>query len=222
MLKAGCAGLAERVYGGAALLMAGVRSGPEISLEQEEAVRCLASAVVERGEDWSLVSLRRVVDGNADLLFPGGVVELISVWAAVRDRDMIAAMSDVEEPRLSRRVRMAILLRLAEAPGLRDAERKAVSVLAAHGKGLAGGRIVARTVDAIWQAAGDHASGFPWFTKRITLTGVYLSVFLFWLARGEDREAVEAFLDRRLKEVLSLSRFRHPLRSVVPSHPVDA
>ena len=67
----------------------------------------------------------------------------------------------------------------------------------------------ARTVDAIWHAAGDRSADFSWYTKRATLAFIYSTCFMYWLqdASPED-EATLAFLDRRLADAARLGRLR--------------
>ena len=70
-------------------------------------------------------------------------------------------------------------------------------------------RCAARTVDAIWHAAGDSSADFSWYTKRAILAGVYGATLLFWLGRhDEDDAAALAFLDRRLAGVAAIGRAR--------------
>ena len=41
----------------------------------------------------------------------------------------------------------------------------------------------ARTVDAIWHAAGDRSADFSWYTKRAILAAVYTATVLYWRLR---------------------------------------
>ena len=85
-----------------------------------------------------------------------------------------------------------------------------MAVLAAS-PGLAA-RCTARTVDAIWFAAGDGAADLSWYTKRLILAGVYGSTLLVWLGDGSDGDAATLrFLDRRLADVRRLGSLRRAL-----------
>ena len=67
----------------------------------------------------------------------------------------------------------------------------------------------ARTVDAIWHAAGDRSADFSWYTKRAILAAVYSATVLYWLRdTSEDDAATLAFLDRRLAGVGRIGRLR--------------
>ena len=70
-------------------------------------------------------------------------------------------------------------------------------------------RCVARSVDAIWHAAGDASADFSWYTKRAILAAVWTSTLLFWLTdHSEDDAATLAFLDRRLAGVGQIGKLR--------------
>jgi ubiquinone biosynthesis protein COQ9 len=69
--------------------------------------------------------------------------------------------------------------------------------------------ITARTIDAIWHAAGDRSADFSWYTKRVLLTAVYGATLLFWLHdTSENDEQTLAFLARRMAGIGRLTRAR--------------
>lgn len=163
------------------------------------------------GEGWTMRTLRAAGGPDADLLFPGGPAEMVEAWLDRADRAMIEVAHDLDEPRLSRRVRAIILMRLRTITPDRAAMRRALAVLMLPGRAGALARSLARTVDAIWEAAGDRSGGLSRQTKRMTLASVYVQTLLFWLARGDDPDAVASFLDRRLEAVARIGRIRQRL-----------
>ncbi|GAA4489478.1 ubiquinone biosynthesis protein COQ9 [Gluconacetobacter tumulicola] len=201
------AALAGRLAGCA--VACGRPGRPERSLARDEAVSRLGAVAGGRG--WGLDVLRDVAGPDTDLLFPGGSAELVEAWFDLGDRIMIEAARGLDEPRLGRRVRAVILLRLGVIAPDRDAVRRALAVLLAPGHAGLLARVMGRTVDAIWEAAGDHATGMTRQTKRMSLGTIYGQVLLFWLARGDDSEAVADFLDRRLAGVVRLGRAKQAL-----------
>ena len=83
------------------------------------------------------------------------------------------------------------------------------AVLALPGHARLAAACTARTVDAIWHAAGDRAADFSWYTKRAVLAAVYGATVLFWLRDSSDDDALTlAFLDRRLADVGQIGRLR--------------
>ena len=102
-----------------------------------------------------------------------------------------------------------IALRLAQNRPYKDAVRRALGVLALPRPARLAARCTARTVDAIWHAAGDtlgrfqlvHQAGDPGRDLQATL--------LYWLRdQSEDDAATLAFLDRRLAGLARVTRLR--------------
>jgi ubiquinone biosynthesis protein COQ9 len=59
-----------------------------------------------------------------------------------------------------------------------------------------------RTVDEIWRLAGDTATDWNFYSKRILLSGVYTSTLLYWLGdKSKNSESSWSFLNNRLTEV---------------------
>ena len=143
------------------------------------------------------------------MLFPGGPCDLVEAYADLMDRRMVtAAGSQLAEMRLSQRIRALIRARLELAVPHKEAVRRAVLLLCHPAHAARGARCTARTVDAIWHAAGDASADFTWYTKRAILAGVYSSTLLYWLNGDTGIDDALAFLDRRLKDVASLGRLR--------------
>ncbi|MBV1832868.1 COQ9 family protein [Novacetimonas pomaceti] len=176
---------------------------------RDAAIRQMMSGVGHR--EWSMATVRQVAGNNADLLFPGGIADVAEARFDLADRDMLAAAHGFHSRKLSRRVRAAIMFRLEHAAPHRPAVRHALAVLMMPGHAHILARTIARTVNAIWTAAGDDSQGFTHATKRISLTGIYVSTLLFWLARGGNMAAVEEFLDRRLADIARLTRLKNRL-----------
>lgn len=180
---------------------------PERSAGRDAALQAMLPHVARLG--WTLTALRRGLrDAGADpqdaeLLFPGGTPALVEAWIDLEDRQMAAAVAarDLSGLRLPERVRLAVALRLEQARPHRGAVRRALAVLALPRNAGLAARSLARTVDAIWHAAGDRSADFAWYTKRVILAAIYGATLLYWLRddSGDDAKTL-AFLDRRLAD----------------------
>ena len=181
---------------------------PERSPERDAALRAGLPHVANHGWRWEALVAAGFDRLDAELLFPGGTADLLDAWCDLADRDMEAAAiaQGVADQRLSQRVRTLIALRLANAAPHRDALRRAVGIFALPRYAPLAARCTARSVDAIWHAAGDTSADFSWYTKRAILAGVWTSTLLFWLAHDDD--ATLAFLDRRLMGVAQIGKLR--------------
>lgn len=188
---------------------------PERSPERDAAIDALLPNVPFDG--WTYLALRRglasigVAPEEAEFLFPGGAADMIEAFCDLADRRMEAAFAERDwgETRLPGRVRAAIAIRLEQNRLHKEAVRRAMGVLALPRHVRLAARCTARTVDAIWHAAGDRSTDFTWYTKRATLTAIYTATILFWLRdTSEDDAATLAFLDRRLAGVGRVGRLR--------------
>lgn len=195
--------------------------GLERSPERDAAIDAMLPNVPFDG--WTRRALRNggIAPEDADFLFPRGPREMIEVFCDLADRRMEAAAAELTPTRLSQRVRAVIALRLQQNRGHKEAIRRAAAVLALPGSARVAATCTARTVDAIWRAAGDEATGVSWYTKRAILTAVYSATLLFWLRDTSDGdEATLAFLDRRLAGVGRITRLRIGVEGVLGSLPV--
>jgi ubiquinone biosynthesis protein COQ9 len=186
---------------------------PERMPERDRAILAMLPHVPFDG--WTRRGLRAgVADAGmpadeADLLFPLGTVDMIETFCDLADRQMEQAAAALPETRVSARVRAVIALRLAQNRPHKEAIRRALAVLALPHNARAAAACTARTVDAIWHAAGDRSADFSWYTKRAILTVVYSTTVLYWLRdASEDDEATLAFLDRRLAGAGRIGRLR--------------
>ena len=140
---------------------------------------------------------------DAEWMFPRGAISAIEAWIELADRRMEAAgfAADMASMRTHERVRFLIKARLEAAEPHRDALRGALSLLALPWNAPIAARSLARSVSAIWYAAGDKSADFSWYTRRATLAAIYSATLAFWLSgRGQGLDAALAFLDRRLAD----------------------
>lgn len=191
-------------------------SGPERSGERDAAVTAMVPLVAARG--WTVEALVAAAGPDADLLFPGGAVDMVEAWTDLADRQMEAdaAAADLSGLGLTGRVRAVVALRLERQAPHKDAVRQGLAVLAARGRGVLGVRMTWRTVDSVWHGAGDTSADFSWYTKRAVLAGVYGAVLLFWLQdRSAGDAATLAFLDRRLAGLGRIGKARARMAGVL-------
>ena len=194
---------------------------PERSAERDAAIAAMLPHVPFDG--WTRRSLRMgLVDigaspDDAGELFPGGAADMIEVFCDWADRRMEEGAAALDPAlRLHQRVRAVIALRLAQNRAHKEAVRRALALLALPGYARLAATCMARTVDAIWHAAGDRSADFSWYTKRAILAAVYGATLLFWLRDAtEDDAATLTFLDRRLAGVGRIGSLRRRAETVL-------
>ena len=162
--------------------------------------------------------------------FPGGPIDAIEAFNRRADQEMVAAVAklDTDAMRTRDKVTAAIRARFEWAAPHKEAVRRAFATLALPFNAPLALRMLHRTVDAAWHAAGDRSTDFNWYTKRGLLAGVYSATLLYWLNdKSEGHADTWTFLDRRIEDVMriggaigrgtkSFSGFRGPFRRPSP------
>ncbi|MBM3523605.1 MAG: COQ9 family protein [Alphaproteobacteria bacterium] len=179
-------------------------------------------------DGWTQVSLNagardaELPEGSALLAFPNGPIEAIAFWAAETDRAMLEALAAIDPAKLRVRERIAtaVRLRLEAVAVHREALRRALGLLALPHNAPRAAELTWRTVDAIWWAAGDTATDFNFYSKRVLLVGVYGATLLRFLDdRSEGASETWAFLDRRIADVMRVPQALGSLREAIAKLP---
>lgn len=148
---------------------------------------------------------------EALVAFPGGAIDMVAYHSRRADRRMVEELdaAGLAAMKMRERIATAVRTRLARNAEHREAVRRALTLLALPHNAPLAARLLYRTVDAMWYAAGDTAVDFSFYTKRATLAGVYTTTLLHWLDdRSPDGEATWAFLDRRVEDVMRFERLK--------------
>jgi len=154
--------------------------------------------------------------------FPGGIADLINHASDWADRCMLAELEkgDLASMRVRDKITQGVRLRLEVFIPHREAFRRLVSHLALPSNTPLAVRLMWRTVDAIWYAAGDEAADFNYYTKRGLLAPVYTATALYWL--GDESESYAdtwEFLDRRIADTLKIPAIKARLQGMLSSLP---
>jgi ubiquinone biosynthesis protein COQ9 len=141
---------------------------------------------------------------QARLAFPKDAPYMIEAWIEGVDAAMQARFSPevVEKLRVSQRIRAMIWHRLELTGPAREAVRSALSILAMPQNVPLALRTGWRSADLMWRLAGDTATDYNHYSKRLILSGVYTATLFAWLDdQSEGWADTAAFLDRRLGDV---------------------
>lgn len=190
-------------------------SSARLQKQRDDLVRAALDHVAFDG--WSKATLRAAAEDlgqdpmEVDRLFPGGVKQAIIHYVTLTDREMmdrLAAM-DITSMKIRDRIAAAVRVRLDLVEPHKDAVRAAVAWLALPQNIALSLRLTAKTVDLMWQAAGDTSTDHNWYTKRTLLAGVYGSTMLYWLEDTSDgHSATWEFLDRRIGNVMMIPKIK--------------
>lgn len=196
-------------------------------------------------DGWSMESLRDVaceqgMSPDAPLrLFPGGIIDVVDHFTSLADRLMVedwSSQSGEDQMGVREKVHTIIMLRFRRWTREKEAVRRALAVYAGSVHVSRVVRATQRTVDAVWRAAGDRSHDFNWYTKRVSLAGIYTAVLCYWLDDSSDNdEDTSQFVQRcldglvqgmrkqqewqnRCSETLKTSPFLGVVRSFMPLH----
>jgi ubiquinone biosynthesis protein COQ9 len=163
--------------------------------------------------------------GEADLLLPAGIRDVIELFGAMADAAMakaIAAEPGFRHFKIREKIAFAVRARLEALTPHREAMRRMMYWYALPTHVPLGLRRLYKTVDLMWRAAGDTATDFNFYTRRALLAGVLKTTILFWL--DDETPGCRAsweFLDRRIGEVLKIGKTISLMKEWRPADIVD-
>jgi len=164
-------------------------------------------------DGWGQTALARAAAGcgldaaAARRIFPGDGMDMIAWHNDMADRWMLADLAALnpEGLKIRERIAAAIRVRLLRAAPHREAVRRGLTLMALPVHAPRALPMLYRTTDVIWRAAGDTATDWNHYSKRLLLGGVYMSTLTFWLDdSSEDFTESRAFLDRRIADALKI------------------
>jgi ubiquinone biosynthesis protein COQ9 len=158
-------------------------------------------------------------------LFEDGPISLVEFYSTSTDAEMekrLAAM-DLKAMKIRARIAAAVRTRLAILKPHKEAARRAAALLSLPMHAALGAKLVYRTVDAMWRAAGDTATDFNFYTKRGILAGVYGSTAMRWFNdTSEDEAPTEEFLAARIENVMQFETFKAKAKEALSNFPAFA
>jgi ubiquinone biosynthesis protein COQ9 len=148
---------------------------------------------------------------QARLAFPKDAPHMVEAWIEGVDAAMEAQFTPtkVAAMKIRDRIRALIWYRLETMGPAREAVRSALSILAMPQNMPLALRMGWRSADLMWRLAGDTATDYNHYSKRLILSGVYGSTLLVWLDdQSEGWMETGAFLDRRLAGVMRFEKWK--------------
>lgn len=154
-------------------------------------------------------SAQGVEPGLAALAFDAGAMDMIEAWITHIDAQMIAAFppEKVAAMKIRERIRALVAFRFEAVAHQREALRRASAIMALPANLARAARLSWRTADLIWRLAGDSATDYNHYTKRMTLSAVYGSTLMAFLDdESADFADTHAFLGRRIDNVMQFEK----------------
>ena len=148
---------------------------------------------------------------QARLAFPKDQAAMVDAYIQGVDAALEAHFTPerIAALKIRERIRALIWYRLELMAPAREAVRTGISILAMPHNLPTALKAGWRSADLMWRIAGDTATDYNHYTKRMILSGVYGSTLLAWLDdQSEGWIETGAFLDRRLADVMRFEKWK--------------
>jgi ubiquinone biosynthesis protein COQ9 len=147
----------------------------------------------------------------AKLAFNDNAIDMIDAWIDSIDMELAHRLPAEKLAAMKIRDRITALLatRLEIMAPDRESLRRAMAIMAMPQNLVRSAKIGWRSADRMWRLAGDTASDFNHYTKRMTLSAVYASTLSVFVNDDSDNFAdARAFLDRRIDNVMQFEKVK--------------
>lgn len=174
--------------------------------------KAVASAATELGVDPDV----------AGLAFKGGAMDMIDAWIASIDAEMERRLPPEKLAKMKIRDRITALIeaRLDIAAADKEGQRRALAIMAMPQNLPRTAKIGWRAADYMWRLAGDTATDFNHYTKRMTLSAVYSSTLAVFIDDDSENYAdTRAFLARRIDNVMKFEKVKAQAKSQSENFP---
>lgn len=168
----------------------------------------VANAAQSEGVDPEVARFAFKAEGSS------AAMVMIAAWIASIDRAMAAALpaEALAGLKIRERIRRLVQFRLDALAGQQEALRRALAIMAVPHNAARALRLGWNSADAMWRLAGDTATDYNHYTKRMTLGALYASTLaVFAHDDSEDFTDTRAFLERRIDNVMQFEKVKSQL-----------
>ena len=183
-------------------------------------VRAALAPIIARNagfDGWSDAAVHAAADEAgvdrdvAKLAFKDNAIDMIDAWIDSVDLELAHRLPAEKLATMKIRDRITALLatRLDIMAPDRESLRRAMAIMSMPQNLVRSAKIGWRSADRMWRLAGDTASDFNHYTKRMTLSAVYASTLSVFVNDDSDNFAdARAFLDRRIDNVMQFEKVK--------------
>jgi ubiquinone biosynthesis protein COQ9 len=178
------------------------------------APRLAAHAAFDGWTDAAVAAAAHELGVDADiawLALKGGPMALIDAWIGAVDAEMARRLppEKMNAMKIRERITALVATRLEIAAPDKEGQRRALSIMAMPQNLVSAARIGWRSADRMWRLAGDIATDFNYYTKRATLSAVYVATLAAFVNdESDDFADTRAFLDRRIDNVMQFEKVK--------------
>ena len=141
--------------------------------------------------------------------FSGGAMAMIEAWVNSVDAAMAAALpaEKLAAMKIRERIRSLVQFRLDAVAHQKEALRRALAIMAMPQNAVRSVKLGWHSADAMWRLAGDTATDYSHYTKRLTLGSIYAATLAVYVDdNSADHAETRAFLDRRIEGIMKFEK----------------
>ena len=146
--------------------------------------------------------------------FSGGAMQMIEAWVRGVDVAMQAALpaDQIATLKIRERIRTLVQFRLDAIAHQKEALRRALAIMAMPQNAPRTLALGWSSADVMWRLAGDTATDYNHYTKRLTLGSIYAATLAVYVGdSSEDHADTKAFLDRRIEGIMKFEKAKAQL-----------
>ena len=190
---------------------------PDLTLDELRIALAPAIADAAVFDGWTSLAVTNAAAAEgvdpevAKFALKGGAMVLISAWIAAIDRAMAEALppETLATLKIRERIRRLVQFRLDAVAGQQEALRRALAIMAMPQNAGQALKLGWSSADAMWRLAGDTATDYNHYTKRMTLGALYASTLAVFAQDESDGFAdTKAFLERRIENVMQFEKVK--------------
>lgn len=152
-----------------------------------------------------------ITEGQMDIIFPFGLYEVIEFLFKIHRDELTKKINFIEGTSIS--VKKAILTSFELLSPLKPEIIKIFRYISTSSQFHSLPKFSLQISDSIWKGIGSQDITFSYYTKRLTLAGIYSSCFIFFLT-SNYKMTVENFLDMQLKILGKFFKLKNKLKNL--------
>lgn len=208
-------------------------SQPKVAKSANFSAKVLKAMIAEAASlGWSekaynnALKVAKVTPEEAAQFFPDRVTDLVLLYSVTLDEAMeakVKAEKSYGRMRVREKVGFAVKARFDAMEKDREAIKRLLFWYAYPQHCFVAFRNLSKTVDRVWQAAGDVSEDYNYYTKRFLLAAVVKVTLLYWLRdESPNHKSTWLFLEQRLDEVVRVGKSLSLLKELKPREIVEA
>ena len=186
--------------------------------ESLDAIRLsLAPALADAAafDGWSMAAVRNAAEAagvnpdTAEYALGVGAMAMIEAWVHSVDAAMAQALppEHLATLKIRERIRTLVQFRLDAIAHQKEALRRALAIMAMPQNVPRALQLGWHSADAMWRLAGDIATDYNHYTKRLTLGSIYAATLAVFVDdTSPDHADTRAFLERRIEGIMKFEK----------------